>query len=139
MLAIALGVAGVSPRSGTAESISVEVMVWGDPLYSWQLNSDGSGRFAELRPERTQVFGTYRFVTRSFRVSPAEFRRVALLLRPARSYAGRELPCTFEMTDQDAGSVRWRAGTTNVSLDFNYGCTSPAVAPIYQSFRRAHD
>jgi hypothetical protein len=136
---IAFAAAAPAPPAWRARSISVEVMAWGDTLYSWRLDRDGAGRFAELEPTRTQPFGRYDFVTRSFRVSPAEYRRIEVLLRPSRAYARRKLPCTVTMTDQDSGTVTWRLGGSAATLDFYYGCTSREVQPLYANLRRAHD
>ncbi|HEX4737487.1 MAG TPA: hypothetical protein VH331_07995 [Allosphingosinicella sp.] len=135
----ALALAAAAPTERRVASISVETIAWGDPLYSWRLDRDGSGRFAELEPTRMQPFGDYEYVTRSFRASPAEYRRVEALLRPSRGYAGRKLPCIFTATDQDSGTVTWRTDGSTVTLDFYYGCASREVAPLYASFRRAHD
>jgi hypothetical protein len=128
---------GKNPPRAALESLSFESSSWGKPLSAWTIDSSGRGRHTASRAVPSGGFRDYDLITRSFDAGPSGYRRVEALLRPARAYAGAELPCRMEITDMVYGKVRWqgRGGARQVS--FNLGCTSKAVAPLYGGFARA--
>ena len=123
--------------AGVAESLSFEANSWGKPLSAWTIESSGQGRYTASKDAPSGDFHEYDLVTRSFTVSPADYRRVDALLRPARAYAGAKLPCELTVTDQVYGKARWQAAGGGEEIAFNLGCTSKEVAPLYENFWQA--
>lgn len=89
------------------------------PVYRVIVRSDGSGRFEGRR--FTAVTGT-----RTFRVTPRQYRafvRHLAPLRPERGqvrYAGER--CRSMATDLPSMEVAWRSGRDSQSLYFYFGC-----------------
>lgn len=132
----AAGREGADPP-GVARSLSFEAKSWGKPLSAWTIESSGSGRYTQSKAAASGNFRDYDLVTRSFQAGPADYRRVEALLAPARRHAGSDLPCERTVTDQVYGKVSWSGPDGTRQVAFNLGCTSTAVAPLYDGFARA--
>ena len=120
-----------------ARSLSFEANSWGKPLSAWTIESTGRGRYTGSKAAPSGNFRDYDLVTRSFEAGSADYRRVKALLAPARPHAGADLPCEQTVTDQVYGKVRWSGPDGTREVAFNLGCTSTAVAPLYDGFARA--
>ncbi|HEX5182528.1 MAG TPA: hypothetical protein VFW19_05175 [Allosphingosinicella sp.] len=116
------------------DSLSFEAASWGRTLVQWTVERAGTGRYTTSRKVPSGDSSHYDLVTRSFRISADDYGRLEVLLRPARTYAGKDLPCRHVLEDRVYGVVRWGG---EQQLAFNFGCLSKKVVPIYQSFRDA--
>jgi hypothetical protein len=121
----------------TAESLSFDSNSWGKPLSAWTVERSGRGRYTASKDASSGHFHEYDLVTRSFPVSPEDYRRIEALLRPAHAYAGESLPCELTLTDAVYGKVRWGGPAGARQVDFNLGCTSKKVGPIYDGLWQA--
>lgn len=134
ILSMALAAPPAAAPAPTTERISFEASSWGKPLSAWTVERSGAGRYTASRDAPSGGFRNYDLVTRTFRIAPADYARIESLLRPARAFAGRDLPCRRTVTDQVYGKVRW---TTDEQVSFDLGCTSDQVKPIYDNFWEA--
>ena len=124
------------PAAAPAESLSLDANSWGKPLSAWTVERSGAGRYTFSRKVPGGRFRDYDLVTRSFRIKPADYSRVEALLRPARAYAGRGLPCRPTISDMVYGHVRW---SKSEEISYDLGCTSDEVRPIYEKLEEAEN
>ena len=122
-----------------SEMLSVEMNSWGKPVAHWQVGADGAGRYTVSRETAAKSFHEYDLVTTSFRAAPADFARLEALLRPARPYAGREIPCELTITDAVYGRILWQRQGAPGEVRFNMGCTSRTADPIHANVAAALD
>jgi len=109
------------PAPAAVESISFETgpCFGACPVYKVVVRSDGSGEFEGRR--FTAVTGT-----RTFTVSPGQYRAFARQLVPLRpasgkvSYSGDS--CRSMATDLPSASIEWSGGRGIQSIYFYFGC-----------------
>jgi hypothetical protein len=119
-------------------SISVEMSSWGKPITSWTIGRDGEGRYAFSRGLAVGSFHDYDLVTKRFTISTADFAKVEALLAGARAYAGGEIPCSPQISDQIYGRIGWSEGGEPLGVEFDFGCVSPTAETIYRQLNDAH-
>ncbi|MES2096612.1 MAG: hypothetical protein V4459_07610 [Pseudomonadota bacterium] len=124
----ALATIGAAP----AEPISMSIRAWGQQLAEWQIQPDGAVVSTVMDPATPGASSTYKLVTRRLPATRGRFATIANLLKPARPWAGKSLPCKTPMTDADSGVVHWNKA---VSLSFYSGCTESetraVLTPLY--------
>lgn len=114
------------------EPIGMSISAWGQKLAEWQIEPDGAIVSTVMDPATPGVSSTYKLVTRHTGAAPGRFATIVKLLEPAKSWAGKSLPCKTPMTDADSGIVRW---SKTASLSYYSGCTESetqaVLRPIY--------
>ena len=128
-LALTFGIGAAPP----AERIEMASQSWGKPVSSWSVDAAGNG--THTRPE-PGVFDAKRLVTRRIAVGPEGYAKLRALLANAKPWAGRELPCTRQITDLVYGHVRWVQGKT-ADLHFDSGCRDARTRRVIAALQRA--
>lgn len=132
---------GTTEAGAGAESeggrIAFDIASWGKPLGSWEIAPDGTGSYSESE----QIGGDflrYRITRRALKAGPEGYAEIRALLAPAERFAGKEIPCRLEITDQPYGKLVWRRAAGDVSVAFNYGCRSEETARIFPAIEKAN-
>jgi hypothetical protein len=142
LVAAALGAllqSSIAASAPPADSLSLKMSSWGKPLFDWTVNRSGLSSYTASRPAPSGNFREYDLVTRSFRISPADFRRLEKLLAPARRFAGRTMACDERATDFPYGRIAWKASGRTSELGFDLGCRSAQTGPVHSGLKSAHD
>ncbi|HYD37278.1 MAG TPA: hypothetical protein VEA60_06670 [Allosphingosinicella sp.] len=136
----ALGAFFISPAAAEPpDSLSIEASSWGKPLFDWTANRSGLSSYTESRDAPSGKFHDYDLVTRVFRVSKADYRRLAALVAPARRHAGGSMKCDERATDLPYGRIIWKTGTGTIQLPFDLGCRSAQTAQVHAGLQAAQD
>jgi hypothetical protein len=137
----ALGASLLSPAAAApaAESLSLKVSSWGKPLFDWTVSRSSLSFYTASKDAPSGNFREYDLVTRGFRISKADYRRIEALLAPGRRYAGGKLPCGERATDFPYGSIAWKEGGRTRELRFDLGCRSLEAARVHQGLKKAQD
>jgi hypothetical protein len=137
----ALGALLHSPAAAAppTESLSLKMSSWGKPVFDWTVNRSGLSSYTASRPGRSGRFQDYDLVTRAFRVSPADFRRLEALLAPGRRFAGRTMECGARATDFPYGRIAWTVAGRTQELKFDLGCRSAETGPVHAGLKSAQD
>ena len=115
-LALVLSVSASKDR----ERIEMTRSAWGQTIMHWRINIDGAIEYQVV--DGPLKLGTDQpLLTRRTKPKAERYRRIVSLLKPARLWAGRELPCVSPMTDQDSGTISWGSE----KLDYYAGCYEP--------------
>jgi hypothetical protein len=129
---------GAAPAPA-ADAVSFELNSWGRLLSSWTLNADGSGERVTARQAKGATFGDVDRDLQKLGPDPARYRRLLEALRPARAYAGREVPCGPRMTDLPYGELTWRHAGAARSIRFDSGCSSSTARKVLASVHAADE
>ncbi|MGF7147698.1 putative nicotinamide N-methyase [Sphingomonas zeicaulis] len=120
--------------AGAAPTIAFDISSWGKPLVQWELASDGTGFHVESKQGKGG-FSHYVLTRRRLDVGAAGYAEIRALLAGAERYAGRELPCKLQITDQAYGKLSWNDASTS----FNYGCRSPQADDVLAAIEKANE
>lgn len=123
LAAIPLLAIGAAPAP---EAITMTDSSWGQMVAQWRIEPDGSIYYAAIG-EPWSPGAHSPLIAHRTAASPARYRWIARLLRPARAWAGKQMPCAHPMTDQDSGTVSWGKATR---LGYYAGCTEPETRNV---------
>lgn len=125
---------GSAPTPGAgAPTISFDISSWGKPLVQWELAPDGTGTYVESK-QGDGGFSHYILTKRRLNAGAEGYADVRALLAGAERYAGRELPCKLQITDQAYGKLAWDGAATS----FNYGCRSAQADAVLAAIEKAN-
>ena len=105
---------------GRFEAIAFEINSWGQPIGSWEVRADGTGRHAKRLSEGSPRSASYRLEHREFTVGAGEFARLAEMASelPRLAIAG----CQLRATDLPYGTLRLRGAGAEEAIPFDTGC-----------------
>jgi hypothetical protein len=132
--ALLVSPAGAAPRP---DSLSLELSSWGKPLFEWTASRSGHATYTASQAVPAGSFRDYDLVTRAFRISNTDYRRLEALLAPGRRYAGRTLPCRDRITDLPYGRIGWKQRGRTRELRFDLGCRSAETARVHAGLEAA--
>lgn len=136
MIAAAPSCAAPPPRRVTPplQSIHVDSNSWGSRLRGWTIDASGRGELEQAPP----AWPTDRHLThRAIAIGPDGFRRVVQALAPAERLATELYRCRPGITDQVYGTVNFRRGGRDTSLNFNLGCDAPRDRELHTALATA--
>ena len=114
------------------ERIEMTRSAWGKTIMHWRISGDGAIEYRVV--DGPLKLGTDQLLlTRRTKPNAERYRRIVSLLKPARLWAGRELPCVSPMTDQDTGTISWGSE----KLDYYAGCYEPETRSTVATLMRA--
>lgn len=128
--------AGSGARAGGR--IAFDISSWGKPLAKWDIAPDGTGSYSESEQIGGE-FLRYRVTRRAVKAGPQGYAEIRALLAPAERYAGRELPCRLEITDQPYGRILWARENGDAAVAFNYGCRSRDTETVFPAIEMANE
>lgn len=137
----ALAALPLSPAQAapSPDGLSLEISSWGKPIFDWTVSRSGLARYTASEKTPSGNFRDYDLVTRSFRVSAADYRRIEALLKPGRRYAGGRIPCERAITDMPYGRIGWTEQGRTRETSFDLGCRSREAAPVHGGLQAAQD
>lgn len=116
------------------ERIEMESTSWGRLVSRWSI--DARGNFAQTVPDN--LYQPKQFVTRSYAVGTAGFRRMRVLLGLAETRGGHRMPCTQAMTDAIYGEVKWvQPGGRARTLNFYTACREYGTRQVVAQIAKA--
>jgi len=121
------------------DSLSLKISSWGKPLFDWTVNRSGLSSYTASKDAPSGNFREYDLVTRAFRISPADFKRLEKLLAAGRRFAGRAMSCDERATDFPYGRIAWTAAGRTSELKFDLGCRSAETGAVHSGLKSAQD
>ena len=137
----ALGALLVSPAQAapSPDSLSLKASSWGKPLFDWTVSRSGLSSYSASRDAPSGNFRDYDLVTRAFRISRSDYRRLEALLAPGRRHAGTDMKCDARVTDLPYGRIAWKEGGRTTELRFDLGCRSAETIRVHAAVEAAQD
>lgn len=119
------------------DAVSFEINTWGKLIDSWTISADGSGQLTTAEQKPGGQFGDDTIYVQTLAPDPARYAELTAALRPARAFAGRNVPCGGRAFDLPYGHAVWRHAGAERGLDFNTGCSSSQARQVVQSLHAA--
>jgi hypothetical protein len=139
MTTLAAFLADPAQAAPSPEKLSFKISSWGKPLFEWTVSRSGLARYTASEKTASGNFHEYDLVTRSFRISEADYHRIETLLKPGRRYAGGQIPCERRITDMPYGRVGWTEQGRTRETRFDLGCLSKEAIPVHRGLEAAQD
>src|SRR5689334_13086925 len=140
VLAIASAACAAGPAAQPvpkAEAVAIEWSAWPGGADAWTVNSLGQVTHKTVdvaypAPVKTTT------VTKAFTISSRDFDTLLVILAPARDKLGAGVTCDKPlMTDQPFLTIKWSLRGSDYTLGVSYGCVSPAMASVQESYQKA--